>query len=108
MGVESHSLNFNELKEPYVGRSYHVQIKGGHYIISICQEPNCTCPNWNFTKPIRGGHIFSPCKHLYWIYNTWLSYKGKSFIHQATLSTKEVIELLAKDPSPLVELLEQF
>jgi hypothetical protein len=59
MGVECHSFNFNELEEPYVGRSYHVQIEGGHYIISICQELSCICPNCNFAEPIRWGYKFS-------------------------------------------------
>ncbi len=97
---------FNKLETPYVGRTYYMEIGGGHYMVLVYEDPSCTCLNWTFVKLTKQGHKFSPCKHLYWIFNTYFSSKDQYFTHQATLFVKEIVQmLLANDPNPPLDLL---
>jgi len=36
-------LIFNKLEAPYVGRAYHMEIGGGHYMVLVCEDPSCNC-----------------------------------------------------------------
>ncbi len=36
-------LTFNKLEAPYVGRAYHMETSGGHYMVLVCENPSCVC-----------------------------------------------------------------
>ncbi len=105
MTLNVKTLIFNKLEAPYIWKGSHMEICGGHYMVLVCEDPSCTYLDWTFVKLTKQGHKFSPWKHLYWIFNTYFNNKYQYFTHQATLFVKEVIQMLANDPNPPLDLL---
>jgi hypothetical protein len=91
-------LNYMNLVLPKVGKVYTRQIDVVVCMVEVSQKPSCSCLDWSSCDPKALKHNFSPCKHLYWIYNIHLQCNNDYAIHQVTLSIWEVETILNNDP----------
>ncbi|MCO5572082.1 hypothetical protein L7F22_025833 [Adiantum nelumboides] len=65
-----------------------------HYMVIVSAFPSCTCDN--FQNRDHRGKRYMPCKHLYFIYmrELGLNVDHQKFIHQATLTKRELQQAL--------------
>ncbi len=94
-------LRMQEVPNPGYGWVYSIESNGGMmtmtYEMTIGLIPNYTYHDFvSMLTNSKNKRKFVPCKHLYFIFKTWMfcDHKTNDFINQPTLSINEVKKLL--------------
>lgn len=82
-----------EIEVPGSREVVYITNAGNNYLVTISQEPHCTCPD--FAKSLHEGYMV--CKHILFVFQTRYRLQPTDLRSiQPTLSDKDVKEILAR------------